>query len=163
MASKADFNAEAIEVTLHKGISRGLNLITLSLQRRIKNKLSKPGSGRIYKYGKGNKKRHQASAKGEPPATRSGNLINSWTVAAKVSKPRMHGPEMKMTYGPGRIGGAAKYAWALEYGHVYSNRVLHERPYVRPSIERLERGGRAQKIMTGQLERAVAQANRRVN
>lgn len=156
MASRADFNAEAIEVTLHRGISRGLNLITLSLQRRIKNKLSKPGSGKMY----GN---HQASAKGEPPAARTGNLRNSWTVAAKVSKPRMHGTVMKMTYGPGMIGGAAKYAWALEYGHVYSDRVLDERPYVRPSIERLERGGRAQTIMTGQVERAVAEANKRVN
>ena len=158
MPSRARFDSDRIENELHKGIRRGLNLITLSLQRRIKNKLSKPGSGRMY--GK-----HQASAADgkSPPAARTGNLRNSWTAAARITTPKVRpGVGMGMEYGPGNVGGAAKYAWALEYGHVYSNRVLKPRPYVRPSIERLQRGGRVQKIMDSQLKKAVNNANKAV-
>ena len=48
MATRSDFDADETMATLSKGISNGLNKITLSLQKRIRKKLSKPGSGKIH-------------------------------------------------------------------------------------------------------------------
>tara|TARA_Y100001963_G_scaffold117305_1_gene163202 strand:+ start:414 stop:881 length:468 start_codon:yes stop_codon:yes gene_type:complete len=155
MATRSDFDADETMATLSKGISNGLNKITLSLQKRIRKKLSKPGSGKMY--GK-----HQASAPGEPPANKSGNLINSWT-SAKIRGPIKTKGSLKAAMGPANIGGSAKYAWALEYGHEFSNRTLLPRPYVKPSILMLEKGNRAGRIMQNQLDRAIKEANRRVD
>tara|TARA_R100000654_G_C2671999_1_gene126207 strand:+ start:520 stop:996 length:477 start_codon:yes stop_codon:yes gene_type:complete len=155
MPSRIDFKREQIQKALIDGVETGLIKVSLSLQRRIKKKLDKPGSGRVYKYGKDNKGRHQASAPGEPPATRSGNLANSWTTARRRG-PVRYNKGIEIALRPAKVGGAAKYAWWLEYG----TKRMKPRPYIRPSVEQMNRNKRASKIVESQLVRHIAQANR---
>lgn len=153
MPSKTTFDAKAISGDLAKGVNAWLNMLTLSLQKRIRKKLLKAGTGRMYGS-------HRASAPGEPPATKSGNLVNSWVAARKMGPNRVHNSiRIKLT--PTNVGSSAKYAWVLEFGHQYATHKLKARPYIRPAIALLEKGGRAQRIMNDQIQRGINLANRR--
>ena len=76
-----------------------------------------PASGRIYKHGK---VIHHASAPGEPPATDTGNLVNSG-YTGRIEKAQYE------------AGFTALYAQALEFG---AGR-MSARPYLRPAVEKL--------------------------
>ena len=152
----ANFDAKGIQDDVMKGVDRGLTTLALSLQRRIRKKLSKQGSGRIYKYGKGNKRRHQASAPGEPPASRTGNLMNSWQAAKKIA-PATTGKDRVLRMFPANVGTAVKYAWFLEIGTVK----MAARPFIDPSLAPL-RGSRATRIFESKLRSGINVANSRV-
>ncbi len=77
---------------------------------------SGPKTGRLYKRGN---VVHQASAPGEPPATDTGNLVNS-------------GYARRQRRCLWWVGFSAEYAAALECG---TPRML-PRPYLRPAVER---------------------------
>jgi hypothetical protein len=117
---------------------RGLAKEAMVLVRAIKVKLSQKGSGIIY-----GRRRHQASAPGEPPAVDTGALRASI------------GMERVMGANPGyRVGTGLPYAAALEFGHVYQTtrtagavtmydvthgrRVLLPRPFMRPALKDAE-------------------------
>jgi len=74
-----------------------------------------PKTGKIYKR---NGVEHQASAPGEPPATDTGNLVNSLDV--EHVKPMLY-----------RVNVEAEYAPYLEYG---TSRIA-PRPFLQPSFE----------------------------
>jgi hypothetical protein len=88
--------------------------ITYSVESEIKLAiLTPPKSGRTYKRGR---QTHQASARGEAPATDTGLLVNS--IFSEFPKP-----------GVGIVGIGAKYAGFLEFNL--------DRPYVSVSIEKV--------------------------
>jgi hypothetical protein len=100
------------------------------IEAGVKNRLAQPGTGKIYgatgpaKPGKrGARKRHQASAPGEPPATDTGTLANS-----------TQGKMLTDTEGEVRV--TAEYARFLEDGTVF----IAPRPYFAPSIEAVRPG-----------------------
>lgn len=104
---------EALRTAHRKAVLRA----GLILQDEIKKTLKQPGRGRLYKSRgvtsklarKGTKKRarqmHQASAPGDPPAVDTGYLR-----ASVVLNPQADGSV--------KVGPAAEYAAALEYGTV---------------------------------------------
>ena len=153
MASKIDFRRKEVQEALRKGVASGLTKVTLSLQRRIRKKLNKPGTGKFYGD-------HQASAADgkSPPAKKSGNLANSW-IAATQRGPVKHDKGIGIALRPAEVGGATKYGFWLEYG---TTRMV-KRPYIRPSVQQLNRNKRAVKIVENQLVRHIAFANRMVN
>lgn len=104
------------------------------LQEAIRHTLSQPGRGRLYKSRgvtsrlarKGTKKRtlqlHQASAPGDPPAVDIGFLR-----ASVVLNPRSDGTV--------KVGPAAQYAAALEYGTQKGNGRIAPRPFMQRSLD----------------------------
>ncbi len=104
-----------ITAALQAAHPKAVQRAALVLQGAIKQTLSQPGRGRLYKSRgvtaklarKGTKKRarqmHQASAPGDPPAIDTGFLRGS-----VVLNPQSDGTV--------RVGPAAHYAAALEYG-----------------------------------------------
>lgn len=77
---------------------------------------SGPKTGRVYKR---RKRRHQASAPGQAPATDRGQLASSY-------RTRKVGP------GAYRVGSSLKKAPALEFG----TRRMRPRPHLRPAFSR---------------------------
>lgn len=133
--------------------SKYLRAIGVELVGAIKEELSKPGTGRIYrrprrdKAGKVRKnkkgktiygKPHQASAPGEPPAVDTGALRNS-----------IHYVERR---GKGIVGTNMRKAPALEFGTNTAGKSrkvrIAKRPFFRPAKTRVEK----------QLGRTIAQA-----
>jgi hypothetical protein len=93
-------------------------LVLVGIIKRI---LSKRGTGRTYGS-------HTASAPGEPPAVRYGDLRRS------IGREKVGGTI--------RVGSGLKRAAALEFGHRYSSgRILAPRPFMRPAVEQLKRFG----------------------
>jgi hypothetical protein len=152
----SDFDAKGIEKDVMKGVDQGLTLLTLSLQKRIRKKLSKEGSGRWYFRGRNGSKAHQASAPGEPPAADSGNLMNSWQAAKKVA-PKTAGKNRVLRMFPANVGSAVQYGWFLEMG---TSKML-ARPYLDPAMQHL-RGTRATRIFESKLKNGLDTANKRV-
>jgi HK97 gp10 family phage protein len=99
--------------------TRGLVEAALILERKIKQKLSQPGTGRIYPRGK---KVHQASAPGEPPAVDTGRLRSS----IGHDETQILGETISV-----RVGTNVDYATPLEYGSYK----VKPRPFMRPALE----------------------------
>lgn len=100
------------------------------IEAGIKNRLAQPGTGKIYgatgpvsKPGKKRRKRHQASAPGEPPATDTGTLANS-----------TQGKMLSETEGEVRV--TAEYGPMLEHGTTF----IAPRPFFAPSVEDVRPG-----------------------
>jgi HK97 gp10 family phage protein len=152
---KGVFNAKGIQKDMMVGIDKGLTMLALSMQRRIRKKLLRPGSGRHYYYGRNGSQHHQASAPGESPAALSGNLVNSWQAAKKV-RPRTEGGKRVLRMFPAHVGSAVKYGWYLEFGTKH----IAARPYIEPTVSQMSK--HADKIFRSQLNIGVAKANRRI-
>lgn len=100
-----------------------LNFIGLEFVRVIKETLSRPGTGRVYRRGK---KQHQASAPGEPPARDRGILVGSigMDVQGEV-----------LIVGTGE----QKAVW-LEFGTTHEKGgTMEARPFMRPSLKELQK------------------------
>jgi len=80
-----------------------------------------PKSGIIYERSPGQNlsQTHQASAKGQAPATDTGTLVNS----IKVTQTSSHS---------GEVGSGLQYAFWLEYGTIN----MDERPWLRPALKK---------------------------
>ena len=115
--NSAEFNA-AVASQAEPIMERKLNELT----QIIVEEFSEPKSGRMYRRPSGGS--YRASAPGESPAIRTGNLRDS------ISKPDVRREGRTVV---GRIVIAAPYAEGLERGR---GRVL-PRPFVRPAIEEL--------------------------
>lgn len=107
------------------GNTSGVKKAALVLERKLKEKLSQPGSGRIYRARKG-RGQHQASAPGEPPAPDLGDLRKSIGQEV-VSNVR-------------RVGTGLLRAPSLEFGNIWptstgGKRVLAPRPFMRPAAD----------------------------
>lgn len=118
----AAFNA-SIERQVKPIMERDLN----EVRAIIVEGFTEPKSGRVYRRPSGG--RYRASAAGEPPAVRSGNLRDS------ITEPQV-GRSGNSIIGQIRI--TADYAVQLERG---SSRVS-PRPFARPAVEEFLRGRR---------------------
>lgn len=87
----------------------------------------------------------RASAPGDPPAVRTGNLRRSWQTAFKSATPGKVGNKYRVS-----IGSNLAYAAYLEFG----TRSIRERPYLRPAAAAFR--PRMQQIVSEQLDRALA-------
>lgn len=124
-AVQAD-NQRALQVAaanLSKAVAAGVSstslslpLIGLELTSAIKQTLSRPGRGRLYR-GRRGRGDHQASAPGDPPAVDTGQYRSSWS----------------WRIGPGyvEVGTNQERGPALEFG---SSRMA-ARPHVRPTVQ----------------------------
>ena len=178
--SSVRIDQEKIDRVTRRGMLDGIIAIQLRLSRDVRNKLSQPGTGRIYRIGTGKRKPrnlreqglHRASAPGQPPAVDTGRLRQSWAIGT-IGKGKLIDASQK--FGRGKVqseqglavigfqstprsisfvyGSNLKYARALEYG---SRRNLLPRPYVRPSIRGVE--PQASKILQLWVRRAFAEA-----
>lgn len=98
---------------------------TMLVQNEAKESLGKKGSGRIYQ--KYNQRRvHQASSAGDPPATDTGFLRSNITMNVKK---RANGAVV------GQIVSAAPYSQALEFGTT----TMMPRPFMTPALEKNRR------------------------
>jgi phage gpG-like protein len=127
-----------VELKGEKELQRALNLASVEAQARVGKAVLKtavnlrtdvirriqrgPATGRTYELTNPTRT-HQASAKGEAPATDQGGLVGS----IKFNKV---GP-MTAT-----VGSEIVYAAALEFGHDYGKgRIIEPRPYFTPAVE----------------------------
>lgn len=132
---------------------------SLVVSKLIRAELSKPGTGMIYRIGKGRKNArnlraagfHRASAAGHPPAANTGRLRQSWALGGVVSgsdsiaelRYQRWPRAMRLVYGSN-----LRYAPMLEWG---TNR-MRPRPYARPVV----------KAVTPRVPRIAAAAFKRV-
>lgn len=91
------------------GAQRAARIVISEAQRLIRDT---PKSGKIYGF-------HQASAPGEPPASRTGNLLNSFQIQVTETA----------TMVTVSVGNTARYANFLEFG----TRKMAARPFMRPA------------------------------
>lgn len=151
-------NRVEIEQRVRAGVRRGLDEAVIALQREMRLTLSKPGTGRLYRIGKGKKSGrnlrargyHRASAPGQPPAVNTGNLRRSWQAGragSRVDRSRVNDP-LRPTI---RLGSVLVYAKPLEYG----TRRMAARPYAMSSRNRLVASGQINRIMSRQIARAL--------
>lgn len=100
---------------IDKGIDRRLTLLALSIEAETKKLMAQPKSGAIYRV-PGFKKTYQASAPGQAPAVRTGNLFRR--VTHEVGKHTV------------RVGSNVKYHKYLEWGTAR----IAARPSLRPAL-----------------------------
>ena len=129
MASKVTFNSAKIEGLLKNAAAKSLDLVAIAFQKRIRQMLSKAGSGTKYSGSD-----YKSSDDGEPPTVQTGNLRNSWVAS---SRKKVFGRrKVKVLINQGvSFGEAAKYAYWLEYG----TRNMLPRPFVLPTVHRMRR------------------------
>ena len=94
---------------------------TTTVEGTAKESIMSGGTGRTYqKYNP--RRQHTASAKGEPPATDTGFLVNNITSSVK----------QQGTTVVGQIVASAPYAPYLEFG----TSTIDPRPFMQPALER---------------------------
>ena len=115
----------------------------------LKKQLSKPGTGRIYRIGKGKKGGrnlrakgyHRASAAGQSPAVNTNRLRGSWSVErVGVSQDSFASIKQDTKKTILRLGSSVPYARILEYGGNTGRRrrtKIAARPYIRPNLPRI--------------------------
>ena len=148
-AATAIFNSKRILSMQEKGVQQGLGFVAIVLQRRIRNRLSRTGTGKQYA---GN--RAKSSDDGEPPVAQSGRLRNSWVAASKTigRKPGKR-ITLRISQGAG-FPEAAKYAYWLEYGTKH----MAARPFIEPSVRTVK--PRAAKLFNMKYRKVIEQINR---
>jgi hypothetical protein len=156
--SEVNIDTDRIMATMRVGLVNGLLSFQLAMSRDLRTRLSKAGTGRVYRVAKGKARGrnlraqgfHRASAPGNPPAVDTGRLRQSWAIGGdadtvfrnraplgkKATKSTQELAVLTSTITPRSVGmtygSNLKYARALEYG--IRQRGLSARPYVRPSI-----------------------------
>ena len=131
---RVNFDLQKIERARNLAIVEGLNASQLMLSEYVRQQLSKPGTGRLYRVNKGKvggrnlrerRQRignqiggyHQASAPGFPPAANTKRLAASWMVSG-INKRNPYGGYASLFRAPG--------AFVLDR--------FKPRPYLRPVL-----------------------------
>lgn len=145
------FDESKMKAQMMRFVAEGILDVQLVASKRIRQVLSKPGTGRLYRIGRGRANGrnarargwHIASAPGQPPAVNTGRLRQSWAIG-QVNASQLFGKggakstqelaaltsevkenSVSFTYGSNLV-----YARALEFG----TRRVRARPYVRPTF-----------------------------
>lgn len=151
---RVNFDLQKIERARNLAIVEGLNASQLMLSEYVRQQLSKPGTGRLYRVNKGKvggrnlrerRQRignhiggyHQASAPGFPPAANTKRLAASWMVSG-INKRNPYGGYAILFRAPGAFvleyGSTLKYAPFLEFGNKKFRVRFKPRPYLRPVL-----------------------------
>ena len=148
--NKVIFSPQKIMRLQEKGVRDGLGFVAIVLQRRIRNRLSREGTGKLYK---GNAAR--SSSPGQPPVAQSNRLRNSWIAASKTMGRKRGGKKMTLRVSQGAgFPEPAKYAWFLEYGTKY----MKPRPFIEPSVKTVK--PRAAKLFNMRYRKVIEHINR---
>jgi hypothetical protein len=126
---REDFDDRALKTAMHDTVGQSMLLFAIHLSEQMTLMLSEKGTGKVYRIGKG-KKTHRASAKGHPPAVRTGLLRRSYSLSEEGS-PDAQGicvfentPTMlKFTYGTN-----------VEYAAELEDTSKLDRPHLRPIL-----------------------------
>ena len=140
-----------VMAAIERGIGQGLVETQLVIGLAVRKMLSQPGTGRVYRIGKGKPNGrnlraqglHKASAPGRPPAVNTNRLRASWSLGARSGldgvspmsendcfvRPRMKRNRLGFEYGSN-----VKYAAFLEFG----TRWMKRRPYIAPVMKSIE-------------------------
>lgn len=123
-------------------IVRTANFVAQSTAQRVKNKiLTGSRTGRIYELGSGP---HQASAPGEPPASLSGALANSYTWTRMTD----------VATSSANAGSDLPYARTLEFGGINDEgQWVDARPALFPAF--MEAVAQAEKVLKREYERRL--------
>jgi hypothetical protein len=108
---------------LDAAINEGVNAYYITLSKALREQLSKRGTGRTYRRGRGRVR--QRSAPGQPPSPDTGELRRSWLVG-KAAKSITMNPDLVSL----RFGSRLHYA-RIDGGY---GRVK-PRPYIRPTLD----------------------------
>lgn len=105
---------------VHEALGKAVSETAHGIQAVAQREINAGGkTGRVYKRGK---KRHQASAPGQAPATDTGNLSNTVAVASPLSGSGRASLEMEVVVN-------AEYAPVLEFGGAH----IAARPFLKPA------------------------------
>jgi len=165
---KVSIDLEKIAKAVDAAALEGLNAIQIALSATVRKVLSQPGTGRIYRIGKGRKAGrnlrargfHRASAPGNPPAVDTNRLRSSWSISAGNVTPgsskRQKDGYVIASRTPDRVvlayGSAVVYARRLEFG---GGRIA-ARPYLAPAVRVV--GPKAVRIMAVAMKRTLGGA-----
>lgn len=122
-----DRRFKAVPQAVRRGALLGLRAVGLLIQNEARKSILRgPKSGRIYqKYNP--KRKHQASAPGQPPASDTGTLVRSIIVEVV---------ETSLTV---IVSAGTKYAKMLEYG----TKKMLARPFLIPALEAVKEKAKA--------------------
>ncbi len=142
MATEVKIDKDKILALVKEAGREGMDVVALQLSSLVREALSQPGQGRIYRIGKGSRKGktlrargyHRASAPGQPPAVNTGRLRSSFSVSGRGGEDQISYIDednngIRLTF-----GSRVSYAGALEHG---TNRVA-ARPYLEPAVETMK-------------------------
>ena len=125
--SEVIWKGDEVMIKLHDTAIQNIREAATFLQSAIKRKLSGNRSGRVYRI-PGTKTTWTASAPGEPPAVRLGDLRNA--ISRKIDKGKLEG-----FVGPRLLGSDPdkQYPVWLEFGTPKGQ--MSPRPYMAPSFQ----------------------------
>ena len=138
--AKVDFPIETVLEIFMEAAEIAMKKVHLNIQQDIKKMLNLGGPG-------------PPSAVGRPPHKQSGNLSRSWQYGGLTI--RRGRADMTGVYKQARVGSAADYAAALEYG--YPPRNLKARPYIRPVVRSKKKHKLGDKIFAKEFKKAAKQ------
>lgn len=116
--------SDRVKAELARELEKGLYASALRVEREAKISITNGGkTGRVYQR---RTVSHQASAPGEPPASDTGRLVNSF--ASYVNKLSQEKIESFVVAGRGVV----RYARMLEFGTTK----MAPRPYMMPALEK---------------------------
>tara|TARA_Y100000114_G_scaffold153949_1_gene174976 strand:- start:138 stop:608 length:471 start_codon:yes stop_codon:yes gene_type:complete len=150
MASRVRFSSRTISRLNEDAALKALNLLTIFFQKRLRKRLNKAGTGRLYPLNT-----VRSSTKDEAPAPQTGRLRDSWATGRREKIRMPDGVSIKLRQANG-FGQAVKYARALEFGYAPNN--LAPRRYIKKTIDSF-RGRRG----TGIFERFYRDEIRKIN
>jgi len=150
MASRVKFSSRTISRLNEDAALKALNLLTIFFQKRLRKRLNKAGTGRLYPLNT-----VRSSTKDEAPAPQTGRLRDSWATGRREKIRMPDGVSIKLRQANG-FGQAVKYARALEFGYAPNN--LAPRRYIKKTIDSF-RGRRG----TGIFERFYRDEIRKIN
>ncbi len=135
-----------IKAKLQEAALSAMAVSMISASALLRKRLSKPGTGRIYRIGKGKKNGrnlretgyHRASAAGHPPAVNTNRLRSSWsTERLGVKQDSFASVKQDTNKTVLRLGSSVPYARILEYGGMTGRgrrTKIQARPYIRPTL-----------------------------
>jgi HK97 gp10 family phage protein len=129
----ASFNDAALKDLMRRGAMRGVVRATEAVRNEaIRLMLDSEHTGHIY-----GRRRHQASAPGEPPAPDTGRLIGSITTTYD---------QKNLT---GKVVVGAQYGLYLEFG----TQRMEPRPFLRPALANMQ--GEITRVITEEIQRGL--------
>lgn len=131
---------EHLGVMTRRGIRQGFFRLGDDLVKEARRSIIKgPKTGRLYRI-PGRRRRHRASAPGEPPANLSGALQKSIDYQIRGWDRMEFGSRPQMVNGQTRLSNTANYARAQELGNPKGN--LAPRPFLAPAVDKMSRNAR---------------------